>query len=130
VRGVRSTGEPVDASTVDTSRHDDADLVYRPAATDPRVRLRLAPEASWVAESIPVEERRDRRGGKTEVVLAVSGAAFLERLVLSLGPSATVLGPPDARAAVAAAARRVLARYRDTPAPARRPEVSTADMEG
>jgi proteasome accessory factor C len=130
VRAVRPTGASVDASTADTSRHDDADLVYRPAATDPRVRLRLAPEASWVAESIPVEERRDRRGGKTEVVLAVSGAAFLERLVLSLGPAATVLEPPDARATVGAAARRVLARYRNAPAPVRRPEISTVDMEG
>jgi hypothetical protein len=45
------------------------------------------------------------------VVLAVSGDAFLERLLLSLGSSATVLGPPEASDLVSAAAQRVLARY-------------------
>jgi hypothetical protein len=73
--------------------------------------LRLAPEAAWVAESIPVEERIDRARGRVDVVLAVSGRAFLERLLLSLGPAAEVLGPPEAKEIRAGAARRVLARY-------------------
>jgi proteasome accessory factor C len=114
VRGVRPTGRSVEPSDDGSRPERDADLVYRPAADDPRVTLRLDPEAAWVAESIPVESRRARRGGKTDVVLAVSGPAFLERLVLSLGPRATVLGPPEARAAAAGAARRVLSRYERT----------------
>jgi proteasome accessory factor C len=127
VRGVRPTGRRVEPASDHPAPERDADLVYRPAADDPRVTLRLDPEAAWVAESIPVESRRARRGGKADVVLAVSGAAFLERLVLSLGPRASVLGPADARAAVADAARRVLARYERTGS--ERPEVDPAGME-
>ena len=123
MRGVRPTGRLVEPKAEVPEPERDADLVYRPAADDLRVTLRLDREASWVAESIPVESRRARRGGKTDVVLAVSGPAFLERLVLSLGPRATVLGPPEARATVAGAARRVLARYETE-----RPEIDPAGM--
>ena len=130
VRAVRPTDVPADPASAGVRPEGDGALVYRPAAEDPRVTLRLAPEAAWVVESIPVEERRARRGGKTDVVLAVSGPAFLERLALSLGPGATVLRPPEARAAVADAARRVLARYRGRAAAAGRPEADAAGMEG
>jgi proteasome accessory factor C len=121
VRAVRATGRRVDTHTPAPTREGDgdADLVYRPAPDDLRVRLRLAPEAAWVAESIPVEERIDRARGRVDVVLAVSGRAFLERLVLSLGPAAEVLGPPEAKEIRSEAARRVLARYEDAPTPAR-----------
>lgn len=113
VRAVRLTGERVDPAKLPAVDPADADLVYRPAPDDLRVRLRLAPDAAWVAESIPVEERIERARGRVDVVLAVSGRAFLERLLLSLGPSAEVLGPPEAKEIRAEAARRVLARYRE-----------------
>jgi len=130
VRAVRPTGRIVDPANA-AMRGGDADLVYRPAPDDPRVRLRLSPDAAWVVESIPIEDRRVRRGGKIEVVLAVSGPAFLERLLLSLGPAATVLEPPGMKASVAEAARRVLIRYRgDGTGRGRRPEVDAARMEG
>jgi proteasome accessory factor C len=116
VRAVRPTGERVEVRE-GASAGGDADLVYRPAPDDLRVRLRLAPEAAWVAESIPVEERTARARGRIDVVIAVSGRAFLERLLLSLGPAAQVLGPPEAEAIRAEAARRVLACYDE----ARRP---------
>jgi proteasome accessory factor C len=127
VRGVRPTGQLVEPADDVPMAERDADLVYRPAADDPRVTLRLDREAAWVAESIPVESRRERRGGKTDVVLAVSGPAFLERLLLSLGPRAIVLEPPEARAAVAGAARRVLARYGSSDPG--RPEVDPTGMK-
>jgi proteasome accessory factor C len=116
VRSVRPTGERAEVHEQATSSgagsaEADGDLVYRPAPDDLRVRLRLAPEAAWVAESIPVEERIERARGRVDVVLAVSGRAFLERLLLSLGPAAEVLGPPEAKAIRAEAAQRVLARY-------------------
>ena len=59
VRGVRPTGRSVEPSDDGSRPERDADLVYRPAADDPRVTLRLDREAAWVAESIPVESRRD-----------------------------------------------------------------------
>lgn len=109
IRAARPTGARVPPRPV----ADDnlADLVYRPAPTDPRVRLRLEPDAAWVAETVPTEEVHPRRGGAYDVVLAVSGPAFLERLLLQLGPDARVLDPPAAASARADAARRVLARY-------------------
>lgn len=110
VRAVRPTGE---RAAPHPSAGDDelVDLVYRPDPSDPRVKLRLRPEAAWVAESLPTEDAKPRADGGWDVVLAVSGAAFLERLLLRLGPAATVVAPAAARAARADAARRVLARY-------------------
>ena len=110
VRSVKPTGARAQAHPVD-EEEELADLVYRPAPSDPRVKLRLRPEAAWVADSLPTEDARLRRDGGWDVVLAVSGPAFLERLLLQLGPAATVVEPPEAAVAAAEAAERVLARY-------------------
>jgi proteasome accessory factor C len=114
VRAVRATGVEFDpsehASSFDADT-DAAELVYRPRPDDPRVTLRLAPEASWVVESYPHEAVRELAGGGSEVVLAISEPAWLERLLLTLGDRATIVAPPDARGMAATAATRVLARY-------------------
>jgi proteasome accessory factor C len=110
VRAIRRTGataEQPPARDVD----DVAELVYQPAPDDLRVRLLLSPEAGWVAESYPTETVTPRAKGKVEVVLAVSAPAFLERLLLTLGPLATVVGPPEAADRRAQAAARILDRY-------------------
>ncbi len=114
VRAARPTGETFEPRPpADTDAPEDlVDLVYRPDPSDPRVTLRLAPDAAWVVESLPQDSARALPGGDYEVVLAVSGTAFLERLLLQLGPSATVVGSDGAGEAAAAAARRILARYR------------------
>lgn len=109
VRAVRPTGQP--GAAHEDGGDDEAELVYRAGPDDLRVRLRLEPEAAWVADSLPTETRKQRARGRVEVVLAVSGNAFLERLALGLGPAATVLGPPEAASIVTAAAERVLQRY-------------------
>jgi proteasome accessory factor C len=109
VRAVRRTGEHFDAvaRTVDTS-----ELVYRPRPDDPRVTLRLAPAAQWVVESFPHESAKQRADGSWVVVLPVSERAWLERLVLSLGPDAVVEKPAEAAAVGPGAAARILTRYR------------------
>jgi proteasome accessory factor C len=112
IRAVRATGQPV--SVIADVGDDGSDLggrVYRPAPEDLRVRVRLAPEAAWVVEDLPTDSITPRARGRLDVVLPVSAAGFLERLVLSLGPAAEVLGPPEAKEIVSAAASRVLARY-------------------
>ena len=109
VRAVRATGAPVDPH--ERSASADSGLVYRPSPDDLRVRLRLKPSAAWVVESVPIEKRSLKRDGSIDVVVAVSGPAFLERLVLGLGADAEVLDPPEAKAMVEDAARRLLARY-------------------
>jgi predicted DNA-binding transcriptional regulator YafY len=86
--------------------------VYHPRAEDPRVTLELAPEAAWVVESYPSEEAEERPDGSWRVVLAVSERAWLERLLLQLGPAARVVAPPELRAVGAEAAGRLLTRYR------------------
>ena len=83
--------------------------VYRPRPDDPRVTLELEPAGRWVIDQYPVEAVTELEGGRARVRLAVSERAWLDRLLLRLGPSATVLeGGPGA----AEAACRLLARYR------------------
>lgn len=80
----------------------------------PRVVLDLAPAARWVADVHPVLAAEPVGEDRVRVTLAVSGPSWLERLLLRLGPDATVvsmdprLGPPDLAAQAAA---RILARY-------------------
>ncbi|HEX9991876.1 MAG TPA: WYL domain-containing protein [Acidimicrobiales bacterium] len=102
------------ASTFDPPA-DQPDLgAYRPRPEDPRVVLDLAPGARWVVEQYPLERFEEREGGGCRVTLAVSAVPWLERLLLRLGPDATVVdwdggGPRDL---AGDAACRVLARYR------------------
>lgn len=82
---------------------------YRPRAEDPRVTLELEPSARWVAEQYPVEKVEELDGGRLRVTLAASQPAWLERLLLRLGPRATVVGGDGGLAG--RAARRLLLRY-------------------
>ena len=79
------------------SRADDdaRDLVYRPRPEDPRVTLWLAPAAEWVIESHPHESATRAEDGAWQVVLAISEPAWLERLLVALGPDATLVAPPE-----------------------------------
>jgi proteasome accessory factor C len=94
--------------------------VYNPAPTDPRVTLRLTPAAAWVAEAYPTRSVTERPDGGLDVVLTVSEPAWLERLLLRLGPDAEVVDPRELRGARAATATRVLSRYTESPESAER----------
>jgi proteasome accessory factor C len=108
VRGVRPTGEQFEPGATDFATGE----TYSPRASDTRVTLRLTPEAAWVAEAYPTESVTDRADGSLEIVLAVSEIAWLERLLLQLGPEATVVAPKSLHNVAAAAAQRILGRYR------------------
>lgn len=87
--------------------------VFQPAADDPRVVLRLAPEAAWVAETYPVEDVQQNGDGSVVVTLVVAAEPWLERLLVNLGPQVTVVSAPDALAGAGRrAAERILGRYR------------------
>ncbi|MHB8220541.1 MAG: helix-turn-helix transcriptional regulator, partial [Acidimicrobiales bacterium] len=86
--------------------------VFVPGPGAVTVRILVGPGAMWVAEAVPVLERRTLAGGSAEITLAIGGAAWLERFLLQAGPEAQVLGPPEMTAVGPAAARRVLGRYR------------------
>ncbi len=88
--------------------------VFEARDTDPRVVLRLAPEASWVVEQYPLDQQMHLDGGGIEVTLPVSRVGRLERLLLQLGPQVELrhADPPVAADQARLAARRVLTRYR------------------
>jgi len=84
---------------------------------DPRVVLRLAPEAAWAIESYPAEELSVLHSGQVDATLPISHVSRLERLLLQLGDQAELrhADPPVAYDQARRAARRVLARYRPEP---------------
>jgi proteasome accessory factor C len=87
--------------------------VYHPRPDDPRVTLELPRGASWVTESAPAESVEDLPDGRQRIVVPVSEAAWLERILLQVGPEAVVVDPPEWRDVGRAAAVRVRARYAD-----------------
>lgn len=89
--------------------HDYAPFVPGPDART--VRLSLEPGAASTVESVPFAGPPERVGGRVEVDVVVGGSAWLERLLLRLGPTARVVGPPDDRGLAAEAAMRVLEHY-------------------
>jgi proteasome accessory factor C len=111
IRAVRPTGEHFDAAA--DGEPDFGESVYHPRSDDPRVTLELDAAASWVVESYPSEEVEERPDGSWRVVLAVSERAWLERLLLELGPEARVVAPAGLQTVGAEAADRLLTRYRD-----------------
>jgi proteasome accessory factor C len=84
--------------------------IYKPQPDDPRVTLELAPSAEWVAEQYPVEDRTQTKRGRIRVTLVASERAWLERILLRLGPDAKVVRGD--KSILPSAARRVLERYR------------------
>jgi proteasome accessory factor C len=90
-----------------------ASAVYNARDDDARVTIELAAAARWVAEQYPVEGTKELRGGRLRVTLAVSERAWLERLLLRLGPEGKVTKTSDDALADAGrhAACRLLQRY-------------------
>ena len=76
-------------------------------------RYACEPEAHWVAEAHPVEAVERLEDGTMRVTLAITATAWLERLLVRLGPDATVestsgnIAPDLAQVT----ARRILSRY-------------------
>ncbi|MCU1486273.1 MAG: hypothetical protein JWN67_3019 [Actinomycetia bacterium] len=83
--------------------------VFEPRADDPRVVLELTPRARWVAEQYPMEAVEELDGGHLRVTLVVAETAWLERLLLRIGPDGRAV--TGAGGVAAAAATRILARY-------------------
>jgi proteasome accessory factor C len=110
IRSVEPTGETFEPGATGFETGD----VYSPRADDTRVTLELAPAAAWVAEAYPTEAVTERADGSLEIVLAVSERAWLERLLLRLGPDARAVAPVEIEALAADAARRILRRYGET----------------
>jgi len=109
IRSVRATGETFEPGAIGL----DTGAVYTPRPDDLRVTLELSPEAAWVAEAYPTEAVTERADGSLEILLAVSERAWLERLLLQLGPDARAVAPADIESWSSEAAQRILGRYTD-----------------
>ena len=90
-----------------------ANRIYHAQPNDPRVALRLAPAAAWVAEAYDSEDQATLPDGRLEVRLAIGNRRFLEYLLLLLGPAAELHeSPPEIPGNLAEqAVARILARY-------------------
>jgi proteasome accessory factor C len=99
--------------TFDPPVLDRPTAVFQPDTDDPRVVLRLASSARWVAETYPVEAVEELGDGGLEVTLAIAAEPWLERLLVNLGPQVAVVSAPGELAGAGGrAAARILARYR------------------
>jgi proteasome accessory factor C len=115
VEALQETGETFEGAAAPPVAGG-ATAVYHPGPDDPLWVLDLDPPAHWIAEQYPNEAVEQREGGVLRVRLRSAGSAWMERLLLRAGPHARVL-EGDRRLAAAAAAR-ILARYRAAgPAP-------------
>jgi len=82
---------------------------FAPDDDSARVVLDLEPWARWVAGQYPMEAVEELGEGRLRVTMLVDERPWLERLLLRLGPGATVVeGDPEVGPAAAA---RVLQRY-------------------
>jgi proteasome accessory factor C len=96
---------------------DDRVPVFHPRSDDPRVRVRLRPEAAWVADTYPATVIGTGDDQSLVVELVVSATPWLERLLVRLGGAAEIVwsdGLDDAAGLASRVASRMLARYRDT----------------
>ena len=97
--------------------------IFDPGDDATHVVLDLPLSARWVVEAYPLSwEEAD---GRLLVHVDLLGTAWLERVLLRVGPEARVVEPPELRRLGPEAAQRVLARYRGPvtpPAPEPRPE--------
>src|SRR6266511_2790166 len=85
--------------------------LYSRSEEDVPVRLRLAPDARWVAEYYETDAAEDLPEGGVEAVLPTKRLAWVARLVLRLGGSVEVVEPPELQEEVRRVAGEALERY-------------------
>ncbi len=86
--------------------------LFVPGPDSRTVRLAVERSVAWLVEPVAVDGSLAEDGDRVTCTVAVGGRAWLERLLLQLGPRAEVLEPDEDRTVAASAAARILARYR------------------
>ncbi len=109
IRSIEVTDEPI--TVVLPDEEDDGVRLRSPVD---EVTLELAPDALWATEFYPTSKPKKLANGRFEVTMQVAEQPWLERRLLQLGKSASIVRvsgniPLDLRSQ---AARRVLERYR------------------
>ncbi len=85
--------------------------LYTPDEHDAKVRLRVSPEARWLAEYYETTDVTELEDGGLEVVLPAGRLEWLERLLLRLGPDARIVEPDELKDRVRDLAERTRKRY-------------------
>lgn len=86
--------------------------VYSAGSEAVETTLVIPPSARWVIEVYDHTSVEELPDGRLRVVLPVTGERWLERLLLRLGPEATVEGPPELVDVARRGAARLLDMYR------------------
>jgi proteasome accessory factor C len=97
---------PPDATSRDLSQG-----VFQASPGDALVELALRPGAHWVADHHPVESVEPVGDSVLVVRLRTPDTRWVRRLLLRLGGTASVLGPPELAEQVREDARAALAAY-------------------
>jgi proteasome accessory factor C len=85
--------------------------LYTPGGEDVAVRVRLSPDARWVAEYYVATDAVEEPEGWLTVTLPTKQIVWLARLLLRLGADAAVIEPPTVHDEVRRQAALALARY-------------------
>lgn len=106
----------VTQTTVKSEIPEDFDLseyssVYFESPQSTEVTLDLAPRANWVCDYYPLISQDTLEDGWIRIKLKAGGMAWLERLLLRLGPEARVVEPEALRDKVKATACAMAKRY-------------------
>lgn len=107
IRSVQRTGERFEPRGLAGAGRP----LYTRGDEDVDVRIRLAPDARWVAEYYETSSANELGDGDLEIVLPARRLEWLERLLLRLGADATVVEPKELKDRVAELARRTRKRY-------------------
>jgi proteasome accessory factor C len=107
IRRVQPTGERFSPRGLEGAGRS----LYTPTGEDVSVRLRLAPDARWIAEYYTTTDEHERADGTLDITLPARALGWVARLLLRVGSDATVLEPPELIGQVAALARSTLDRY-------------------
>jgi proteasome accessory factor C len=106
--------EPLDSPVTEHAAQpplDLADGVFRPAPDALLATVRLGREARWLTEYHPVESATEEPDGGLTVTLRVGDPAWLVRLLLRLGGTATLVDPPELAEQARDTALRALHHY-------------------
>jgi proteasome accessory factor C len=88
--------------------------LYTPSERDVDVRLRLGPDARWIAEYYATADVRELEGGNLEATLPAARLEWIARVILRQGDGVEVLDPPVLKDRVRELARRTRKRYVDS----------------
>lgn len=107
IRAVRPTGERFTSRGLEGAGRP----LYSPGEHDVQIRLRLGPEARWIAEYHPIDEQRELEGGGIEVTMRAKELDWAAHLVLRVAPQAEVVAPQPLKDRVYDLARRTRDQY-------------------